>query len=283
MQFAQHDLSNQSRRFPGWLASVLIFVSLLAMFYSGLVAHVRNATNPWVFNDDTRSHIPPLLRYTAAQTFKGDYLAEYHVAIMPVLFRSGYAFAATLGFDPRVLAKALPYPLFLATLIAIGLTAWRLGGPVAAWGSVALCLGTDIFLERITGGLARGFAFPLLALALASLVYGRPDWLAVITIAAAALYPPVSIVIGMTLLGMLMLPTEWPSGVEKWSNPRRLAVLAITALLSVSVVMPTFIRLRSYGPLLEQKDLATYPEIGRGGRYSIEDTITSPSLSAMSR
>jgi len=93
----------------------------------------------------------------------------------------------------------LTYPLLLAVLGGVYVAAGRLGGVAAAFSAAALCLSTDVFLDRMVGGTPRAFGFPLIVAAAVALIFGRTRWLAAVVVISAALYPPIAVVTGLAL------------------------------------------------------------------------------------
>jgi hypothetical protein len=260
------------------LRLLLIVVTLTAMFGPGIREHIRFGFNPWNFNDDVRQQMWPLLRYADAKLFRDDYVADYFLANYPRGFRLLYELSAPF-VDPRAFGKALPYAQLLVVLCAAMAAAWRLAGPAAAWGSGALCLSGSVFLGRMTGGLPRSFAFPLVALAVLALVRGRSVQLCVLTVAGAAFYYSASILLGVcAAFQILVMPKAWQGDSRSWSLRRRITVLSITAALAALLVAPATIAVRPFGRLLGPADVAAYPEAGPGGRYVSDDVARDGEL-----
>ena len=261
------DSNPEARRWKSLLQWILIAGSLWGVFHPGIAGHLRNAAKPLVFTEDARIIIWPLLRYHHADLFPNDPIARYVLDCLP----SGYSLLfETLGaaVDPRVVSKVLPYVLMLVTLVALGLAGHRLGGPATAWSAMALCLASSVFLARMIGSLPRAFAYPSLALTAAALVAGRPYWVAFIVVVGAAFYPVAAVVSGLALAVYLLVLSCFEGGEGPvLSVRRRLAVLAITAVVATLFVIPPAMRSRSYGPVLGPQDVRAYPEIGPGGRW----------------
>ena len=260
----------QSRR-RRLIALAIIVISLAGMFGPSLVAHMRHAAEPLWFNDDCRAYIWPMLRYHDPSLFQNDYITQHFLDVMPSGYKLLYRGWSMLA-DPRVLSKALPYALLLVFLATVGVTGWKLAGPVAAWGAIALCLSSSHFLGCMTGGLPRAFAFPVVGAAAMALTLGRPIVLAVVVCLGAALYAASGLVSGVALaIYLLLLPAPDRAGAQNWSLRRRMIVVAITALISGLMVLPTMIQTRAYGSMIHPDQITTYPEAGPGGRYSRKD------------
>jgi hypothetical protein len=168
--------------------------------------------------------------------------------------------------------------LLLLTLGAIGAAAHRLSGLAAACGALALGLGSAYLLGRMTGGLPRSFALPLLAWGALCLVSGRVKWLAVLVLISAALYPMAGVVLGAALALLLLLPERDRGGAAEWSWQRRLGLLALTAGAASIVLLPSALRLRGYGDAISPELWAIYPEAGVGGRFDVVDRAPFPGL-----
>ncbi len=265
-----------SRRRARWRATICagLLIVLALVYGPPLARHAARAVDPLIFNDDARQQIVPFFRYSDG--VPGDVITDYYLACTPVGFRALYRSAA-LAVDPAALSKALPYALLVVLLAAVAAAGYRLGGPTGATCAAALVLAGDTFLERMVGGLPRAFAHPLLAVAAAALVAGRPGWLAAATVAAMAFYPPAALTAGLALAAMLFaLPAHDRGAACTWSVSRRLIVLAATAALALAVHAPTAVACAAFGPVIRPADVSAYREIGPGGRYEPDDRAPFP-------
>ncbi len=241
---------------------------MLAWIYGpALVAHASRARDPHVFNDDVRNQIFAFYRYADSDLFAGDALSDYFLALSPQGYRWLYAAGSAL-WDAAALSKVLPYVLLSLLLTAAALATHRIAGQAAAFGTLALALGSQIFLLRMAGGLARAFAFPIVAGSLAALVYGNAWWLAALVTVGAAFYPVTAVMGGLSLAGLMALPASLRGQASGWSGRKRLGLLAATALVAMAIVAPTAIRLSRWGPPLTPEMSRDYPEAGPGGRLS---------------
>src|SRR5215213_9802863 len=201
-----HPVDESARPEPGasrrWRRDVvlmaLLFLSAVAVATSTLINHLLIADNPSWINYDVRGQIPPFLKFKYPGSFPNDYANQYFLDSFPLAYKATFALASRVK-DPRWISKALPYPLLLGLTLVAGIAARRLGGWGAAWVSMALVLTGEVFIERITGGLARAFAFPLMGLAALALVWGRAYWLAAVVVLAMGFYPAAAVVVGVAL------------------------------------------------------------------------------------
>jgi len=245
-------------------------LALAALHGRALVGHVVHSLDPGVFNDDARQQIVPFFRYSDREPFRDDALGDYFLVGTPVVLRALYT-AAALVHDAVPVSKALPYLLLLLTVAGVVGAASALGSRWSALASASLVLGGSIFLARMAGGLARGFAFPLLALGLAFLAAGRLRRLVILVPIAAGLYPPVAVLLGLAAAFATLLPSGERGDLAGWSALRRFLLLAGAALLAVAVALPPVLGLRAYGRMITPAMVPEYPEAGPGGRYDAED------------
>jgi hypothetical protein len=263
-------------RWQGVAMWLVLIASLAAMYGPSVAEHVRRALDPGVLNDDARQQIYPFYRYIGEGLIKDDYIADYYLANLPILYRGLYFIAAKLG-DPVALSKAVPYVLFAVTLGALAAAAARLAGKAAAWGALAIALGASVYLDRMAGGLPRAFGFPLIACALAALVYARPWWLAVLVVLGAGFYPVATAVLGLTLaVWLLVLPASMRSGASDWRLSRRLLFVTAVAIASGAILVPTAVAGAQFGPVIPAHATERFPEAGPGGRYFAADRAPFP-------
>lgn len=260
----------------GWWAGGLVLAGLAVLFLPGLVEHVRLSADRLVFNDDVRQHVFAFYPYYQPGLLDGDYLARYILALSPPGHSLVYILAARL-WDPAWVSKVLPYLQYAGVLVLLGACARRLGGWPAVFATLALALSSHVLLDYMTGGVARSWAYPLMAGAAAALVWGRVYPLAVITVLGAALYPPAAAVCGIGLaLWLLLWPAADRGAASDWSWPKRWGLVAVTALVCAALVLPMAMGLRQYGRRLGPADVAAYPELGPGGRYGPDDRSPYP-------
>jgi hypothetical protein len=257
--------------FARWMALAVAFGTLAQIYGAALVGHVRNSSDPALFNDDARNQIFHFDRVRDPALFPHDYLGEYAVDCMAPGYRALYT-VGSMFVDPRGISKVLPYVLLAIVVGAVFVGAMKWGSVAAAWVAAALCLSTEIYLDRMGGGLPRSFAFPILACAAAALLHGRMTALAVVVAVGAAFYPAAAMPAGMALaLVLLVLPARARGSARGWSRGRRWLTVMGTVLAAAVFLTPTSLSLRKYGGYIRPTDLAAYPEAGPGGRFFAGD------------
>jgi len=265
------------REHPRAWQSVLVVVALAALHGRALYGHVRGALERFRFNDDVRVLIPAQFRWEDARLFPHDPGADYFLGSLPEGYRLVYrALGPVVGAE--ALSKLLPYLLLAVALGCVARVAARLSGAPAVLGALSLALGSAYVLGRMVGGLPRGFALPFLAAGALALVEGRVRVLAVLAVLAAAFYPAAGLTLGATLALCLCLPARDRGSAAAWSVKRRLGWICVTAVAAGSVVLPTALRLRPWGPAIGPELVHAYPEAGPEGRFDPVDRPPFPAL-----
>lgn len=251
-----------------WRQVLAVVVPLCVLFGPGLVAHGVQSSDPMRFNDDVRQQIYPFFKYYEAGLFPADYPAAYYRACMPLGYQALYTFGGFF-FDPASIAKALPYLLLGVVAVAMGVASKRLAGYPGAFVTMSLVFASGVFLERMVGGLPRGFGYPLAALAAMGLTLGRAWFLATLVCVGAAFYPAGAMPAGIALTLMLfVLPAADRGDAATWPLRKRALVIVGVGLLSALILLPTLIASRSYGRTLRPAEQGSFPELGPTGRYS---------------
>ncbi|MDQ7783756.1 MAG: hypothetical protein RDU20_12805 [Desulfomonilaceae bacterium] len=139
----------------------LIF-TLVAATVVYLVAHWSALTSPYVINDDVRQQIYWMQSWTDPELFRDDPLSRYARYYVPWGVQAVYAIGSQV-MNPVQLTKVVTAVLFVVTagfLFGLGrLFKDDLTGVLTV--CVFFLFGT--FLDRMAGGLSRGFVYPLMA------------------------------------------------------------------------------------------------------------------------
>jgi len=249
--------------------AALLSILILAAIAAPHLTHLALAADPSWINDDVRGWLTALYVWPGASGGAIDPQVDYYQAITPIGFQAFYGALRPLEAPVRA-SRWLPYLLLALFLAALGFSASRLAGWPGAVASLALALSSPSLLARMTGGLPRSFAFPLVGLALVACVRGRPAWLAVATVAGALLYPSVGATLGIALaLWLFVLPADVRG--RAGSLSRRVALVAVAAALAGLCLAPTLAASRKWGPRIDWNDTARFPELGADGRYGAPD------------
>ncbi len=259
------------------LLQILGIIVVLGVVYGpSLAGHMENARSQYMLNDDARPQIPPFYHFEKDSKSEPDYMDQYYLDIAyPMIYKNMMMRWANL-YSPVILSKALPYINLLIIIVALAFVSWRFGGWATALATGALYLGCDLILDRMTGGLPRGFGYPFLAVALALLVYERIYLLCAATIISAGFYPVASVVSGIMLGAYLfILKAKYRPKTTGWGFVRRGTVLAVTGALTISMLLPQLIAGKEYGERIGPEHLEEYPEAGLGGRVEYRDMVSN--------
>lgn len=260
------------------LATALLAAVVLALLHGRpLLEHARLTASGWAFADDVRVLIYPLFRHEDAGLFENDPVVEYYLASLPDGYHLLYRVLGPLFGVVRT-SMVLPYLSLAVTLTCLALSARKLGGAAAAFGTLSLSLGSAFVLGRMSGGLPRGFAMPMVACGALCLVYGRARALSALTVLAAGIYPVVALLLGTALTFLLALPSAQRGCTDAWSPKKRLVLLAGAGLLAGLVLVPSLLRLSEYGPAITPADWSRFPEAGAAGRFQPADRPPFPAL-----
>lgn len=269
--------TDRIRRILPWLA----IVALLALLFGRtLVQQVEFASGPYNLNDDIRIVNYYFLRYADPTLFTQDILGRYHTGGTSELYRALYFVVAKVGLWDEF-TRYMPFVLLAICLFGIAAAARAIGGPAAAFVSLALCLSSPLMISRIAGVLPRAFAFPILAWMAAALVRGRIRTIAVLTIVGAGFYPVIT-VIGLLVLGIVLFlyPTEDRGQASTWSFRRRVVWLTVTTLTCALLTVPFALRMSEYGHAITPAEIGEFPEAGPGGRH---DLVTTPPYAPLTK
>jgi hypothetical protein len=255
----------RARVLLGWLLAAGLL--LIALYGPSTRAHVARAWHPLVYHDDARHQIAPFHRYTEPDLLPDDLLTDYYISLFPVGYHALFIGAAKL-WTPLAMSHLLQYVLLAITTAAIAAAAARLAGPAAIPVAATLTFGAAWLWRASGGGLPHSFAFPLVAVGVALLVYGRIGLLAAWAAVAAAFYPMVGVLLGLSLaLLLLVTPSRDRGNARHWKLRSRLMVLAATALVMAALQLAPALASRGWGDLVGPDRFSEYPEAGPRGRY----------------
>jgi hypothetical protein len=126
-----------------------------------ILANFNALTGSYVVNDDVRQQIYWMDRWNDPELFQSDYLTEYAETYVPSGIKVLY-WTASFFVTPLAFTNILAGILFVITACLIFLFARRCGDEKLAVLTVCVYVLFGSFLERMAGGLSRGFVFPLL-------------------------------------------------------------------------------------------------------------------------
>ncbi len=260
--------------------------AIVAVFYIALALGIfitaydhQVLSNPYLVNDDDLPQIFYFYKVDHKSFAKITPIAKYYLDLLPLGYKYLYKMAVSLGFDPICFSKLLTAFLFLTTLFTAFVLGYRLAnlnGAIFLFTATFICEG---FFERMAGGLARAFGYPLAFLFIYG-VFGQNIWCVVMALIGTVLfYPPLTPF--MALYTSLIF--FWPHRfnffpLSKWSLCKRLLCLTLLGFVCFITLLPPLLRSRHWGPMLSTKKMQQLPEMQTGGRYDPPDRTPSPSI-----
>ncbi len=265
----------------------LIIVLAVMCNVIGLADQVFYATTPYLINDDTRA-LFHYYRYEDSSLFADDYIANYLAKGFTDFV--GYDWlmkTATSYFGLNTTLDVLPLCLVAFSAMALSFVLLKLGGRMALFMGLISFFSYSTFFERINSSIPHSFAYPIMLIAIAALVYGNMGWLIVALILAGLFYSPMTPIIGLMLaIYVLVLPKKFQSEkVQQLNVYVRCLILLVCAAVTMYLIWPTlpFGEDSDFGRRLSlQNDLAQFPELDpNGGRNP--SSVSSPVVSALQR
>ncbi|GAB7080039.1 hypothetical protein JCM14635_17120 [Megalodesulfovibrio paquesii] len=230
-------------------------------------AHRQAFLSSYVVNDDVRQQIAWMQQWRDPALYPDDMLTDFARHYVSYGVRGLYA-AADLIVEPVLFTKILTGTLYLTMaglLFAIGR---QLAGSPTGWGLVCVYWVIPFFLQNISGGLARAFNGPLLALFCLSWMKGRGNWMAWALLLQAVFIPYMAVLSAMAA-GMGWLAARL-AGVAGPPFPRNMwHWLALAASAAIVWQFNHALDLAGYGPLVDRLHMADRPEFTAAGRLHI--------------
>jgi hypothetical protein len=242
-----------------WVARVTIFLAVLCGVYLYYGQHAYYAMDKWVFTPDVRQYLPSLFGYYDPGVINpDDYLGEMtRNMFLPFGYKLLYQLTSYV-IDPIVFSKLLPYMLMTLFATIMALASKEIAGISGAIATLIIILSTDIFLERMTGGLPRAFGYTVAALALWGITANRPSYLVIATILGAAFYPVAALFSGPALAVLVLSPSRIGGFDLVLSWPKRLGLIFLTTCISYLIFVPMHYQIIQYGGLLSTHELGKH-------------------------
>ncbi|MBN2139791.1 MAG: hypothetical protein JW718_02180 [Desulfovibrionaceae bacterium] len=235
----------------------------LALF---CLAHFWGLGGPYLVNDDVRQQLFWMLEWRDPGLFSGDLLADYARRYVPWGVQGVY-WSACLVMGPLAFSRLLPGLLFTATGLGLFLIGRELSGRALAWSALVVFALMPVFLFNMAGGLARGFAAPLLVLFVLSFMRGSA-WGMGLCLVLQALFIPYMFALCAACCGL-----AWAWALFRGRSPVFLARarhFAVLVLCCVLVWLWSADLVRSgYGPLVSASDMVGRPEFSDLGRFPL--------------
>lgn len=222
--------------------------------------------DPWLQNDDVRITFFPFWSFRSP-LFDSDYLAEAMLAFVPPIYRA-IVYAQLYAVDLLTVPKILQVLTLVWTAFHASRIGYRRAGSLGALLLVYLTLHSLPILSRTSGGLPRAFAFPAIMLLLDAMDRRSERVAGLGPIVGAAFYPPAGFLASLTY-GFWMLGRIWRVRGERRRLIRSTATLAVVAILTLLVAIPSMRPRPEYGRIHTYAEAQTLPEFGQYGRLGV--------------
>lgn len=139
-------------------------ISCALCLYYGLVSSYYAFSQDYIVQDDARQHVVWLQKFSDAELFPNDLIANYYLNLAPLGYKTLYVLAAKIGIQALILAKILPIILGLIATIYIFLFAFQiLPLPFSSF-VITLLFNQVIWLQDdLISATPRAFLYPLFA------------------------------------------------------------------------------------------------------------------------
>lgn len=257
--------SRQSPAAPAGFAEGGAVILVAAAIF--ICAHLAAFTNPFVINDDVRQQIFWMQQWQDPELFQDDLLTDYARHYVPWGVKALYRLASVF-IGPLLFSKILTGTLFVLLSLCLYLIGTELLDRRLAWITVAVFWLMPFFLDRISGGLARSFAFPLLAWFWLAWLRREPWGMGGALLAQSLFIPYLApLAAGAALLawGRNRLSRSSPP-----PFPAHLGHFACLALaLGLVALFNYHLTAGGFGPLVSKADMANRPEFTAQGRFPL--------------
>lgn len=239
-------------------------------------AHQQAFLSPFVINDDVRQQVAWMQVWRDPGLFQDDLLTDFGRKYVSYGVHAVYRLA-NLVIDPIGFSKILTGLLYVVlggVTFGIG---WRVAGPISAWGLCCVYWILPFFLHNISGGLARAFAGPLLAVFVLSWMARRSALMAVTLLALACFIPYMFVLcamaVGLAWLGAKVLKERLRPEPPFLGALWHWGVLGLGALLVWQ--FSHALDAAGYGPLIDRAGMEGRAVFSSAGRLHI---LPVPSL-----
>ncbi|MDB9525021.1 hypothetical protein PN498_03395 [Oscillatoria sp. CS-180] len=243
-----------------WFCLTLAYAAMVAVLVWDSVSG-----EPYAIADDARQHVVWMLRFTDAELFSNDWIADYFQSVSPIGYAWLYRLFAWLGIPPLAFAQILPSILIVLTAITAFLACLELCAlPATGFAAVAMLNQSVEFVNAVASGTSKAFVFLFALLFLVGWLR-RSRWLTWLSIALQGLFSPQTVLIasGVMVLGLAeRREGRWQIKTERsyWILTAGGLIVAATVILSYGLTSGQF------GPTMTAEQALTMPEFFPRGR-----------------
>lgn len=261
-QQCQTDLSAKRlalRSFRGWPWLELAFFVFMAWY--GWIWFKR--ISPWWFHpawttDDAVQQLYPLYKAIYPDIFRGDYITDMMERYLAPLHYWISFYLTKLTASPIMTGHWVMLIQLVLGLLFLALTVKRLAGWIPTFFALTWTLHSRLPIQRITGGLPRGWGFFVLAAGLYLMVAGHHRLILLLLLIGILLNPPATVIVAAAY-GLLLLWRVYQKDSRSEYLPllkRYLIAAPILAVIALSVTqMP-----KELGSMATLEEASSLPE-----------------------
>lgn len=238
----------------------------IAAFYS-LLGMGQALAGPYVVQDDARQHIFWMQRFVDPDLFPNDLIADYFQSVAPFGYTWVYKIAATLGIQPDLFSKILPFFLVLVTIAYCYWTVLAVFPvPFAGFISSTIFSQSLWYSSEHASGTPRAFLYPLLLAFIYYLIREQPRAYLLVLALQALFYPQLSLI----CLGVLALRmVRWRSR-RLSRSPADYVPFAVGFCL-VGIILALTKAQADFGPIVTRAEAIQALEFQDSGRNAFFD------------
>jgi hypothetical protein len=239
-------------------ASCLCF--LLALGY--VAAFIYDLSDKWFdrrwVTDDSFQQTYPFHQVFQPELFQGDLITELMLGYLaPVHYWLMYALTWLSG-DPIMAGHWVHLLQFLLAGGFTFLAVRKVAGYAPAWFAVAWLVHTRSIMQRMTGGLPRGWAAPVIAAYLYFVLARRWRSVLILLLVGCLLHPPAT---GLCALAYgVYLGVGWLNPTTRAQYKRPLLELLIISPLCLALTLGVLHRPEQIGPMVSYSEASQMPE-----------------------
>lgn len=241
----------------------LLLVTYTALFVDSISAFWFN---PTITTDDSLQQLFPFHSVHSPEIFEGDLI--YNVMkgyLAPLHYWLGYSITMLTG-DPIMTGHWMMLIQLLLTVLFVFLGVRAFSANIPAFFAVAWFLHTRHVVQRLTAGLPRGWAAPLLAGYLYLIATGRHRLILFLIFSGCLLHPPATIIIALSY--GLILVYKFLSKSTRQAHKRPLIEFLILCPVFLLTTMYVVHRPDYVGQMVDFATASAMPEFQRpGGRF----------------
>ncbi|MGK7920459.1 MAG: hypothetical protein AB4080_10695 [Trichodesmium sp.] len=231
----------------------------------GFLALKKAFANSLSIQDDARQHIFWMQRFFNPDLFPNDLIADYFQSVAPAGYTYLYKSAATIGINPFILAKIIPFILgLICTYYIFRITLEILPVPMAGF-IAALVMNQAIWMkDDVASATPRAFVYPFFLAFLYYLLQGSLVRMGIAIALVGLFYPQyVFIASGMLILKLI----SWKNGRFQLSSEKQDFLLCGVGLTTAFfVLLPYALTSSEFGPAISRAEAMKLREFYPNGR-----------------